>query len=358
MSNNLLSSTSLNNISVNNRVIMAPLTRCRANNPELTVTDIHAKYYKQRANAGLIISEGTVVSPEATGYINVPGIYSDAQVEGWKKSTQAVHDAGGKIFAQLWHVGRLSHPDFHNGDLPPAPSALNPYTAVATYEGVKKSHTPRALTLDQIAKTIEDFANAGANAMKAGFDGVEVHAANGYLFHQFFSTCSNIRTDQYGGNIENRTRLLFEVIDAMSLKMPVEKIGVRLNPMQHDKAGIIVDEETGKTFDHIISRLNDYPLAYLHINKAHKILDEPYYIKDIIGHCRKKYKGFLIACGNFNAETAEKEIKSGRADAIAFGRPFISNPDLPETIRKGLPFVEPDEATYYTTGEVGYTDYE
>lgn len=358
MKTNLLSPATLNNISIKNRVIMAPLTRSRANNPDLAPTDIHAKYYKQRSSAGLIISEGVVVSPEATGYINVPGIYTDTQVEAWKKVTQSVHDAGGKIFAQLWHVGRLSHPDLQNGNLPPAPSAINPYTAVGTYEGIKKSHTPRALTLDQVAKTIEDFVQAGANAMKASFDGVEVHAANGYLFHQFFSRCSNKRTDQYGGSIENRTRFLFEVIEAMSLRMPVEKIGVRLNPMQHDKAGIFVDEETGKTFDHIISRLNNYPLAYLHINKSHKTLDEPYYIKDIIGHCRKIYKGFFIACGNYNAETAEEEIKSGRADAVAFGRPFISNPDLPETIRKGLPFVVPDEATYYTTGEVGYTDYE
>ena len=336
---------------------MAPLTRSRANNPDLAPTDLHAKYYQQRLSAGLIISEGTVVSPEATGYVNVPGIYTDNQVEAWKKITQTVHKEGGKIFVQLWHVGRMSHPDFHNGNQPPAPSAINPNSDIRTYEGIKKSQTPRALTLTEIAMTIEDFAKAGANAMKAGFDGVEVHAANGYLFHQFFSKCSNERTDQYGGSIENRTRFLFEVIEAIAAKMPIEKIGVRLNPMLHNKAGIIVDEETSITFDHIISRLNNYPLAYLHINKPYETSDEPYYIKDIIGHCRKIYKGFYIPCGNYNAETAEEEIASGRADAIAFGRPFISNPDLPETIKKGLPFVKSDPATYYTTGEEGYTDY-
>src|SRR5690606_34703277 len=208
----------------------APMTRSRADNPDNAPTELHATYYRQRAGAGLIITEGSQISKQGVGYINTPGIYSKEQVAGWKTVTEAVHSEGGKIFLQLWHVGRISHPDFHNGELPLAPSAINPNTQSFTPKGFQDTVTPREMTIDDIKSTINDFKQAAANAIKAGFDGVEIHSSNGYLFHQFFSPCSNIRTDDYGGNIVNRTRFFFEVIEAMKTVIPEEKIGVRFNP--------------------------------------------------------------------------------------------------------------------------------
>ncbi len=340
-----------------NRVFMAPLTRDRADNPERAPTDLHVEYYRQRASAGLIISEGTNVSPRAAGYVDVPGLWSKAQVAGWQPVTDAVHVEGGKIFTQLWHVGRISHPDFHGGALPLAPSAINPDRPIRTKNGRMQTVTPQAMMLDDIQTTINDFKHAGANAMEAGFDGVEIHSSNGYLFHQFFSSSSNIREDQYGGSIENRVRLLFEVIEALSEVMPVERIGLRLNPMMHDAGGIEVRTDTEPTFDHIVKRLNAYDLAYLHLTRPHQKLDIPGFIDDVIGHYRQLYGGFLLANGNYQPTEAEEEVQSGRADAIVFGRPFISNPDLPQRIKNGWPLADADPKTFYTSGPEGYTDY-
>ena len=205
----------LSGIELKNKMVMAPLTRSRSDNDEKVATTLTATYYEQRATAGLIITEGTNVSTKAVGYINVPGIYTDEQVEGWELVTKAVHDKGGKIFAQLWHVGRLSHPDFHNGELPHAPSAINPHEKAYTQNGFVDTLTPKAMTIEEIKQTIQDFKNAAVNSIAAGFDGVEIHAANGYLFHQFFNNCSNARTDEYGGSIENKARILFETIEAI-----------------------------------------------------------------------------------------------------------------------------------------------
>jgi N-ethylmaleimide reductase len=347
----------LSDLNLANRIFMAPMTRSRSDNTDSLVTERHAKYYAQRASAGLIISEGTVVSEMAVGYVNVPGIYSEKQTEAWKQVTNAVHKKGGHIFAQLWHVGRISHPDLLDGRLPLAPSAINPNKDILTYNGRVKSITPKELSVEEIKNIVNEFKHAAINAIKAGFDGVEIHASNGYLFHQFFNNVSNKRNDEYGGNDRNKSRFLFEVIDALKSVIPVNKIGVRLNPMMHGFSGILVDNQTAGTFNYIVNKLNDYDLAYLHLSKPTKILDEPYFIENVIGHYRKIYKGFLIANGNYNLESAENEIKSKRADAVAFGVPFIANPDLVLRFKNGNPLAEADKNTFYTSGDKGYIDY-
>ncbi|AKD02989.1 alkene reductase [Pontibacter korlensis] len=358
MSQPLLKPIKLNNLELQNRIAMAPMTRTRANNPEKAPTDLIAEYYEQRAGAGLIISEGTPVSTQGVGYINIPGIYSEAQVEGWKKVTKAVHDKGGKIFAQLWHVGRVSHPDFHNGKAPVAPSAINPNDQVFTEEGFKPTVTPRALKIAEIKQIVQDFKNAAKNAVEAGFDGVEIHSSNGYLFHQFFVNCSNTRTDEYGGSRENRSRLLFEVLDAVKEVMPIERVGVRLNPSMHNLFGITVDEETIPTFDYIIDRLNDSALAYLHLSEPFTdVTNVPHAEPNIAKRYRPRYNGTLIINKGFNQETGNKVIADGDADMVAFGVPFIANPDLPKRFEQNVPLSEADRETFYATGAEGYTDY-
>jgi N-ethylmaleimide reductase len=349
--------TSAGALRLHNRVVMAPMTRNRADNPGLAPTELHVQYYSQRASAGLIITEGTVVSPRATGYVNVPGIYSEAQIEGWRKVTKAVHERGGQIVVQLWHVGRITHPGLLGGQLPLAPSAINPGINVRTYEGKMESVTPQEMSLEDIRETIAQFAQAAENALEAGFDGVEIHSSNGYLFHQFFSPCSNHRSDAYGGSRENRIRFFFEVLDAVTTRIPANRVGFRLNPMLHGASGITVEEETAPTFDAIVQRANDYDLAYLHLSRPFREYDIPFFEKDVIGRYRRLYKGFLIANSHYDREGAEKELAQGRADAIAFGIPFISNPDLPERLFRNLPLAAADKATFYTSGAEGYVDY-
>lgn len=358
MTQALLKPIKLHDLELKNRVIMAPMTRTRANNPEKAATDLIATYYEQRAEAGLIISEGTPVSKEGVGYINIPGIYTEAQVEGWKKVTTAVHNKGGKIFAQLWHVGRISHPDLLDGELPVAPSAINPHDQAFTEEGFKPTVTPRALTVEEIKQIVQDFKNAARNAVEAGFDGVEIHSSNGYLFHQFFVTCSNTRTDEYGGSRENRARLLFEVLDAVKEVMPIEHVGVRLNPSMHNQFGITVNEETIPTFDYIVEKLNDYNLAYLHLSEpSSDVTNVPFAEPNIAKRYRPLYKGNLIINKSFNQESGNKVIEDGDADMVAFGVPFISNPDLPKRFEQNAPLAPSDRNTYYAIGPKGYVDY-
>lgn len=352
----LIEAAQVGDIAVQNRVFMAPLTRSRANNPTYKPTDIHATYYAQRAGAGLIITEATVVSEQGRGYVNTPGIYSQEQVEGWKKVTEAVHAKGGKIYVQLWHVGRVSHPSFHGGALPVAPSAINPEIDVFTAEGMMTTAvTPKALEVAEIKAIVQDFKQAGANALAAGFDGVEVHGANGYLLQQFFNGNSNKRTDDYGGSNENKARILIEILDALLEVMPASKIGLRLSPMTHGLGGIEVDAETVGTYDYIIKQMNNYKLAYLHFLRHNK--DIPHGLKDEIGHYRALYKGFLVANAGYDGATGNAELESGRADAIAYGRPYIANPDLAARLEHGWPLVEPDPSTFYTAGEEGFLDY-
>lgn len=354
----LLTSYTLGDLELKNRVVMAPMTRSRADNPENAPTAVHAEYYRQRSSAGLIISEGSQVSKRAVGYIHTPGIYSKAQVEGWRKVTEAVHEEGGKIFIQLWHVGRMSHPDFHNGALPLAPSAINPHAKSFTPEGFKETVAPKEMSLDEIRQTVADFKQAAKNAMEAGFDGVEIHSSNGYLFHQFFNRTSNTRTDEYGGSRENRARILFEVIDAIKEVMPENRIGLRLNPSLNGIFGMTLDEETIPTFDYIIEKLNMYTLAYLHLSEPfNDVSDLPHAEPHIAKRYRPMYKGTLIINSNFDQEKGNKVIEEGDADLVAFGKLFISNPDLPERFAQQAPLTEWDTSTFYTTGEKGYIDY-
>ena len=359
MSTQILLTPYHKNLDLKNRVVMAPMTRSRAaNDGNVPTEDLHVPYYVQRASAGLIITEGSQVSKQAVGYVNTAGIYSKEQVEGWKKVTKEVHDKGGKIFIQLWHVGRMSHPDFHNGELPLAPSAINPNAKSYTPEGFKDTVTPKAMSIEEIKQSIEDFKNAAKNAVEAGFDGVEIHSSNGYLFHQFFNGTSNTRTDEYGGTIENRARFFFEVLDAMTKVIPEQKIGARFNPSLNGMFGITMDEDTIPTFEYIIKKLNDYDLAYIHLSEPFTdVSDISYAVKNIAKHFRPLYNGTLMINAGFDQESGNKVIEEGNADLVAYGKPFISNPDLVERFANGYDLADWNEETFYTPGKEGYLDY-
>ncbi len=355
----LLKSYNLNGLELPNRVVMAPMTRSRANNSENIPTgELQGTYYEQRASAGLIISEGSQVSKKAVGYVNTPGIYTKDQLEAWKVVTRKVHDASGRIFIQLWHVGRMSHPDFHNGELPLAPSAVNPESKSYTPEGFKDTVTPKAMTIEEIKQTVQDFKNAAKNATDAGFDGIEIHSSNGYLFHQFFNATTNLREDEYGGSIENRAKILFEVIEAIKEVMPANKIGLRLNPSLDGIFGMKMDEETIPTFDYIIEKLNDYNLAFLHLSEPFTdVSDIPYAQTEIAKRYRPIYKGTIIINSGFDQEKGNKVLEEGYADLVAFGKPYVSNPDLVERFAQNVPLTEWNADTFYTPGKEGYLDY-
>jgi N-ethylmaleimide reductase len=319
---------------------------------------MHAEYYRQRSGAGLIISEGLAVSLMGIGYVDTPGIFSQEQVKAWRPVTHAVHDAYGRIFAQLWHVGRISHPDFLDGHRPLAPSAINPEIQVRTPDGAKKpSVTPKSMTEKEISQTVVQFKEAARNAMDAGFDGVEIHSSNGYIFHQFFSNTANARTDRYGGTIENKVRFFFQTLKAVLQVVPANRVGVRLNPMMHGASRIDVDRDTIPTFDHIVRILNDYNLAYLHISRPFKTPVKNGIIEDLPRHFRSIYSGHLMMNGGYDRASAEALLKAGNADSVSFGRLFISNPDLPERLRYDHPLAIPDPSTFYSSGLEGYTTY-
>lgn len=338
---------------------MAPMTRNRADNAERAATELIAEYYAQRASAGLIITEGTHISPMAIGSPNVPDIYTPSQITGWKKVTQAVHANGGKIVAQLWHVGRISHPNLLDGKLPLAPSAVNPNFKAYVRKGFTDTVTPKEMTLADINETINDFAKAANNAMEAGFDGVELHAANGYLFHQFFAKCANLRSDKYGGSIENRTRFLFDVLDKIGETVPIGKVGIRISPSLNNTFGIVTDDETQALFEYLCTKLNDYDVAYLHISgfSLDAIADPMQFVLDTARHYRRFYKGTYIINKGFDCDTANKAIEEGIADLVSFGELYIANPDLVERFRQNVQLSSPDRKTYYTAGAKGYTDY-
>jgi N-ethylmaleimide reductase len=355
----LLTPFTSDKLNLKNRVIMAPMTRSRADNEGHVPNDLMVEYYSQRATAGLIISEGVFVSPEAVGYINVPGIYSPEQVAGWQKVTSAVHGLGGQIFAQIWHVGRMSHPDLLNGNLPLSASAINPHSQVYTPTGFKETGEPAAMQVDQIKKTVADFVKGAQNALAAGFDGVEIHSSNGYLFHQFFNGTSNTRTDEYGGSIENRARIFFEVLDAMKAAgVDLAKVGARLNPSLDGLFGMTLDAETIPTFDYIIKRLNDYGLAYLHLSEPFTDVSKNEFAEQHIAkRYRPLYQGTLIINGGFDQEKGNQVIADGNADLVAYGTLFISNPDLVARFDQHVPLAEADKNTFYVPGAHGYTDY-
>ena len=359
MTQPLLQPYKMGTLDLPNRIVMAPMTRNRADNPGLTPMDLHAQYYAQRASAGLIITEGTYVSPRAIGFILVPGLYTDDQVAGWRRVTDAVHAAGGRIFCQLWHVGAMSHPDLqHQGALPLAPSAINPNDKAFTTSGHVATVTPREMTTGEIAETVQEFQLAARNAVRAGFDGVELHGANGYLFSQFFARSMNERTDQYGGSIENRSRFLFEVLDAVSQEVPADRVGLRINPALHELGGVVFDDETYPLFENVVTRLNDYGLAYLHLMEPINPTDELRLPTPTVGaHFRPLYRGTIITATDYTRESGNQAIARGDADLVAYGRAFIGNPDLVERFASDAPLTVPERSTFYGGGAAGYTDY-
>lgn len=355
----LLEAFESDELSLKNRVVMAPMTRCRADNQGNVATDLIAEYYAQRASGGLLITEGTFVNDRAAGYINVPCIYTPEQVLGWKKVTTAVHKEGGKIFAQLWHVGRLSHPDLLNGKLALAPSAINGHFKCYTKDGFKETITPEAMTPKDVEDTVKDFQQAAANAIEAGFDGVEIHAANGYLFHQFFAKCANTRTDNYGGTIENRLRFLFEVLEAIGDQIGYQKVAVRISPSLDQTFGIALDEESEALYDDLVQKLNNYKIAYLHISGFTQaaVKDPTQIVIDVAKRYRSIYKGTLMINKGFNAVTANQVILDNVADLVSFGEVYIGNPDLVERFATNEPLNRNDRSTYYSGGAKGFTDY-
>lgn len=360
MPQSLFSPVRLGALQLKNRVVMAPLTRCRTDNPGFVPTEMMARYYAQRAGAGLIISEGTIVSPQGRGYPYTPGIWSAEQVAGWQKVTDAVHANNGLIVCQLWHCGRLSLPEFHDGQPPVAPSAVNPEWKMFSPTGQPDTVTPHALTREEIQGIVADFRRAAANAMAAGFDGIEIHSSNGYLFHQFFSAQSNQRDDEYGGSRENRARLFFEVLDAVGEVMPLDRVGFRLNPMLNRFHGLQVDEETVPMWASIVQRANDYGLAFLHLTEPlspKQIENTPGALADVGAHFRPLARMPIISNGGLDQQSGTARLAAGLCDAVAYGKAWIANPDLVERFRQNAPLNEAEASTFYQGGEQGYLDY-
>jgi len=337
----------LGDLDLPNRVIMAPLTRLRAG-PSQIPNAMMAEYYRQRAGAGLIISEGVPVSPQGVGYAGVPGIWSPEQVEGWKLVTQAVHAEGGRIFMQIWHVGRISDRALLHGESPVAPSAIAAKGHVSLLRPERPYETPRALTTEEVQGVVEDFRRAAANAKAAGFDGVELHGANGYLLDQFLQDGSNQRTDQYGGPIENRARLLLEATDAAISVFGPGRVGVHLAPRADSHS--MGDSDLAATFGYVARELGQRGIAFLCARE--------YAGDDSLGVALKAaFGGIYIANEKFNAQAAQAAVSSGQYDAIAFGKAFIANPDLPERLKTGAALNPWDASTFYGPDEKGYTDY-
>ena len=339
-----------------NRIVMAPLTRSRADE-EGVPRPLMVEYYAQRASAGLIITEGTNISPQGRGYALTPGLYEAAQVEGWRKVTEAVHARGGRIFPQLWHVGRVSHPSLQpGGALPVAPSAIQPEATSYTDAGFRPCVTPRALATSEIPEIVEQYRHATRNALVAGFDGVEIHAANGYLIEQFLRDSTNKRTDAYGGSRENRARLLLEVTEAVVGVCGGERVGIRLSPVSPVN-GADLDSDPAGTYAYVVERLNAFGLAYIHIIEG--ATQGP---REVPGGfdlqiLRQSFKGLYIANNGYDLGLALEARRRNLADIISFGRLYIANPDLVERLRIGARLNVPDRATFFGGGAAGYTDY-
>lgn len=347
-------------ITLPNRVLMAPLTRSRSSQPGDVPSDMNATYYRQRASAGLIIAEATQVSPQGKGYAFTPGIHSPEQVEGWRTVTDAVHASGGRIHLQLWHVGRISHPDLQpDGAKPVAPSAIKPegaQTFVSADSGMVDIPEPRALETDEIPGIVEQFRSGAANAKEAGFDGVEIHGANGYLIDQFIRSGTNRRTDEYGGSIENRIRLPLMIAEAVMGVWGADRVGIRLSPT--GSFNDMRDDDPVETYGRLGEKLGEIGIGYVEVVEDsfqgnHKN-GRP---ESVIDAIRSGYTGPYIGNGNYDADEARERIRSGRCDLASFGRPFISNPDLPERFRRGAPLNEWDSDSFYGGDEHGYIDY-
>ena len=337
----------LGSLELPNRIIMAPLTRCRADAGRVP-NALMAEYYVQRASAGLILSEATSVTPMGVGYPDTPGIWSEDQVRGWLNITRAVHANGGRIFLQLWHVGRVSDPVYLNGELPVAPSAVKPAGHVSLVRPIKEFVTPRALETEEIAEIVEAYRHGAENAKAAGFDGVEIHGANGYLLDQFLQSSTNQRNDQYGGSVENRARLLLEVTDAAISVWGADRVGVHLAPRQdaHDMG----DANPRETFGYVARELGKRGVAFICTREREGEDSLTPYLKEQFG-------GLVIANERFTKEQANAWLAAGKADAVAFGIPFIANPDLVERLAQDAPLNEPRPELFYAQGPVGYIDY-
>ena len=356
-SNTLFCPFQLAGSTLKNRIVLSPMTRARAGSEQMP-NSLMAEYYSQRASAGLLITEGTFISKQAVGWVNAPGIYTDEQGEAWKIVTDAVHSKGSKIFLQLWHCGRASHSSFHGGELPVAPSAIKLNADyIHTPDGKKDTEVPRALDADEIPKVVNDYKQAARRAKEAGFDGVEIHSANGYLLDEFLQSKTNTRTDNYGSSLENRFRLLNEVVNAVTDVWPANRVGVRLSP--NGNYNDMGSKDFRESFTYYASELNKAGLAYLHavdgLAFGFHELGEPMVLKEF----RKVFSGPIIGNCGYTQDTAEKAIQEGNADMIAFGRPFISNPDLVERFRNGWPLADDaDMKIWFSFEKEGYTDFE
>ncbi|TPG83193.1 alkene reductase [Pseudomonas mandelii] len=344
----LLSPAQIGSLPLKNHMVMAPLTRSRAGEGDAPTPTV-VEYYRQRAGAGLIITEGSQVSAQGKGYMRTPGIFTSEQIAGWKQVTDAVHAEGGRIFLQLWHVGRLSHPLVQiNSALPVAPSAIKADGEIYTSEGLKSYEIPRALDLDEIPDVIADFRQGAENAKRAGFDGVEIHCANGYLIDQFLRDGTNTRTDTYGGSVENRARFLKEVVESVIEVFGASRVGVRLSPIFNYFS--MSDSDPQATFNYAAKMLSRYGLAYLHVVELGA---GPFDFREL----KRRFGGTYIANGGYDAERAATALSLGDADLVSFGTGFLANPDLVERFKHGESLNEADPTTFYQGEERGYTDY-
>ncbi|MBC3883176.1 alkene reductase [Undibacterium sp. LX40W] len=338
-------------LTLDNRMVMAPLTRTRAGYEHLP-NALMAEYYAQRASAGLIITECTMITPNTSAFAAEPGVYSAEQIEAWKLTTNAVHAKGGKIFMQIWHAGRAAHPDLNGGAPTFSASAIAINGDIHTQNGMVPHVAPQELSVEQIQVIVQEFAQAAKNAIAAGFDGVEVHAANGYLIDQFLRDGSNKRSDAYGGSFENRARFLSEILTAVSAAIGADRVGVRLSPLNSYNG--MIDSDPIALIDYLSKHLNSFNLAYLHLMRADFFQAQK---GDVMTVARANYKGVLIGNMGYSGDEAQQAIKDGLLDVVAFGTGFLANPDLPARLKAGAALNAPDASTFYTPGEKGYTDY-
>jgi N-ethylmaleimide reductase len=356
----LFTSIKMGSLRLPNRIVMAPLTRMRAGSVDHVPTQLQADYYAQRASAGLIIAEATAISPDGFGWADTPGLWSAEQVRGWARVTDAVHAAGGRIIAQLWHTGAISHPELRGGLQPRSASDVNPLQESVTPTGRKPTVTPRPMTQEEIQRTVADYASAAHNAMTAGFDGVQILANYLYLLPQFFNRTTNRRTDDYGGDIEGRARIMFEVIEAILERVEPSRVGVKISPM-HEGGAFAANDETLPMAEYLVREAGGYGLSHLLLMGNSTDFTgtplEPLMGDGMFRHFRPIFRGPLIANVNMDVERGNRLIEAGLADLVAFGRPYIANPDLVERLATGAPLAQTDWNTVYATGRQGYSDY-
>ena len=356
----LFTPVQMGKLQLSNRIMMAPLTRMRAANPGHAPTELHAEYYAQRASAGLIIGECSEISPNAYGWADTPGLWSAQQVRGWRAVTEAVHQKGGLMYAQLWHTGAMSHPDFFDGALPMSASDVNPEQESVTPSGRKPTVAPRPMSKNEVRRTVAEFGAAAKNAMEAGFDGVQIQANYLYLIAQFLNSATNLRMDEYGGSTVNRARFLFEIVETVLNHVEPGRVGIKIGPMNLT-GPFAANDDTLPGMEYVVEKLNDYDLAHLLLMGATTdFAGTP--LEHLAGdgmfeHFRPLYNGHLIANVDMTQERANRLIAAGLADSIAFGRPYIANPDLPERFLTGAKLNEVSWPTVYASGPKGYTDY-